>query len=75
MREEWDELCWTEERLHSEHSTACEDHGRAIQEHDVAHGVADSLWADLGVMVNRRLDAEDIAAKLDKELTEVRGIL
>ena len=34
-----------------------------------------SLWADLGAVVNRRLDAESVAARLDKELTEVRGIL
>ena len=37
--------------------------------------MADSLRADLGVAVNRRLDAESVAARLEKELTEVRGIL
>ena len=37
--------------------------------------MADSLRADLGVTVNRRLDVESIVARLEKELTEVRGIL
>ena len=37
--------------------------------------MADSLQVDLGAVVNRRLDVESVAAKLDKELTEVRGIL
>ena len=37
--------------------------------------VVDSLRANLGATVNRRLDAESVAARLDKELTEVRGIL
>ena len=35
----------------------------------------DSLRSDLGAAVNRRLYAESIAARLDKELAEVRGIL
>ena len=34
-----------------------------------------SLRADLGAAVNQRLDAVNVAARLDKELTEVRGIL
>ena len=38
-------------------------------------GVADSLQADLGVTVNRRLDVESVVARLEKELTKVRGIL
>jgi len=37
--------------------------------------VVDSLRADLGVAVNRRLDAKSVATRLEKELTEVRGIL
>ena len=37
--------------------------------------MADSLWADLGVAVNQRLDAESVVARVEKELTEVRGIL
>ena len=37
--------------------------------------MVNSLRVDLGVAVNRRLDAESVAARLDKELTEVRGIL
>ena len=48
LREERDKLRWTEERLHSEHSVARENHDRAIQERDEARGVADSLRADLG---------------------------
>ena len=37
--------------------------------------MVDSLRADLGAAVNRRLDAKSVAARLDKELTDVRGIL
>ena len=37
--------------------------------------MADSLRADLGAVVNRRLDAESVTARLDKELAKVRGIL
>ena len=37
--------------------------------------MADSLRADLGVVVNRRLDVESTAARLEKELTEVLEIL
>ena len=48
---------------------------RAIRERDKARGVADSLRADLGVAVNQRLEVESAAARLEKELTEVRGIL
>ena len=40
-----------------------------------ARGVADSLRVDLGVAVNRRLDVESAAARLEKELTEVQEIL
>jgi len=75
LREERDELCRTKERLCLEHSIAHGDHDRAIQEGDEARRVADSLRVDLGAVVNRRLDVESVAAKLDKELTEVRGIL
>ncbi|XP_066311530.1 uncharacterized protein [Miscanthus floridulus] len=75
LREERDELCQTEERLRSEHGAAREDCDRAIREHDEACGVADSLQADLGVAVNRRLDVESVVARLEKELSEVRGIL
>jgi hypothetical protein len=75
LREERDELCQTEERLRSERSAAREDRDRAIRERDEARGVADSLWADLGIVVNQRLDVESAAARLEKELTKVRGIL
>ena len=75
LREEWDKLCWTLERLCSERSAVREDHGRAIRERNEARRVADSLRADLGVTVNQRLDAESVATRLDKELTKVRGIL
>ena len=71
LREERDELRRTEERLRSECGKACEDRDRTIQEHDEAHGVADSLREDLGATVNRRLDVESAAARLEKELTEV----
>ena len=75
LREERDELRRTEERLRSEHSTTNEDRDRAIREHDEARRAVDSLWADLGVTVNRRLDAESVTARLEKELAKVRGIL
>ena len=75
LREERDELRRTEERLRSEPGTAREGRDRAIRERDEARGVVDSLRADLGATVNRRLDAKSVAARLDKELTEVRGIL
>ena len=75
MHEERDELRRTKERLRSERGAAREDHDRAIRERDEVRGVVDSLRADLGATVNRRLYAESIAARLDKELTEVRGIL
>ena len=52
-----------------------EEHDRAIRERDEARQVVNSLRADLGVMVTRRLEAESISARLGKELTEVRGIL
>ena len=70
-----DELRRTEERLRSECGKAHEDHDRTIRECDEARGVADSLRVDLGVTVNRRFDAESVAARLEKELTKVRGIL
>ncbi|XP_066316817.1 uncharacterized protein [Miscanthus floridulus] len=72
---ERDELRRTKERLHSEHGTTCEDHDRAIREHDEECRVVESLRADLGATVNRRLEVESVTAWLDKELTEVRGIL
>jgi len=75
LNEERDKLRRTKERLRSEHGTAREDCDRATREHDEAHRVADSLRADLGVAVNQRLDAESVTARLEKELTEVRGIL
>ena len=75
LRGERDELRQTEERLRSEHSTAREDRGRAIRERNEARQVVDSLRVDLGATVNQRLDAESVAARLDKELAEVRGIL
>ena len=75
LRGERDELRRTEERLRSERGKAREDCDRTIREHDEERGVADSLWADLGAVVNRRLDTVSVAARLDKELTEVRGIL
>jgi len=75
LREERDELRRTEERLRPECGTAHEDRDRAIRERDEARWVADYLRADLGVAVNRRLDAGSITARLEKELAEVRGIL
>ena len=75
LREERDELRRTKERLRSERDKAHEDCDRAIRERDEARGVADSLRADLGAAVNRRLEVESVAARLDKELTKVRGIL
>ena len=36
LRGERDELCWTEERLRSERSTAREEHDRAVRERDEA---------------------------------------
>ena len=75
LREERDELRRTEERLRSEPGTAREGRDRAIRERDEARGVVDSLRADLGATVYRRLDIESVTARLDKELTEVRGIL
>ena len=71
LREERDELRQTKERLCSERSATHEDRDRAIQERDEARGVVDSLRADLGVAVNRRLDVESAAARLEKELTKV----
>jgi len=47
----------------------------AIREHDKACGVADSLQADLGDAVSRRLDIENVVTRLEKELAKVRGIL
>ena len=37
--------------------------------------MVNSLWADLGVMVTQRLEAESISARLGKELAKVWGIL
>ena len=41
----------------------------------MAYQVVNSLRADLGVVVTRRLEGESISARLGKELAEVRGIL
>jgi len=38
-------------------------------------GAADSLRVDLGDVVSRRLDIENVVTRLEKELAEVRGIL
>ena len=72
---ERNELRRTEERLCSEHGTACEDRDRVIWERDEERRVVESLRMDLGTTVNRRLDAESVSARLVKELAEVRGIL
>lgn len=50
---------------------AHEGHDRAIQERDEERWVVESLQANLGATVNRRLDAESVSAGLVKELTEV----
>ena len=47
----------------------------AIRERDEAYQVVNSLRADLGVTVTRRLEAESISVGLGKELAEVWGIL
>ncbi|XP_066351319.1 uncharacterized protein [Miscanthus floridulus] len=47
----------------------------AIWEHNEAHGVANSLRADLGDAVSQRLDVENVVTRLKKELAEVREIL
>ena len=58
-----------------EHGTVCEERDRAVRERDEAYQVVNSLWADFGAAVAQRLEAESIFTGLDKELTEVRGIL
>jgi len=75
LRGERDELRRTEERLCSERSIAREDRDRAIQEHDEARQEVRALWVDLGDMVSRRLEAEEISAGLGTELAEARGFL
>ena len=75
LRGEPDELCWTEERLRSERSTAREERDRAIRERDEARREARALRADLGDAVARRLEAEEISTGLGTELGEVRGTL
>ena len=75
LRREQDELLQTTERLHSEHGMVHEEHDRAVRERDEAYQVVNSLRADLGVMVTRRLEAESISAGLGTELAKVRGTL
>ncbi|XP_066315079.1 uncharacterized protein [Miscanthus floridulus] len=59
-----------------ERSTALRQRAdRAIRERDEARGVADSLRADLGDAVSRRLDVENVVTRLKKELAKVREIL
>ena len=72
---ERDELRRTEERLRSEHSTACEERDQAIREHGEARQEAMALQADLGDTVVQRLEAEEVSTRLAMELAEVRGIL
>ena len=72
---ERDELRRTEERLHLEHSMAREEHDQAIRERGEAHREAMALQTDLGDMVARRLEAEEVSARLGMKLAEVRGIL
>ena len=52
-----------------------EECDRAVRERDEAYQVVNSLRADLGATVTRRLEAESISAGLGKELAKVRGIL
>ena len=75
LRQEQDRLCQTIEWLCSEHGTVRKEHDRAVREHNKARQVVNSLRADLGVMVTRRLEAESISARLGKELAEVRVII
>ena len=72
---ERDELLRNEERLHSERSMAHEERDQAIRERDEARREARALRVDLGDAVARRLEAEEIFAGLDMELTEVQGTL
>ena len=53
LREERDKLRQTKKRLRSECSATREGHDQTIRERDEACGVADSLRADLGDVVNR----------------------
>ena len=48
---------------------------RAIRERDEACREAEARWADLGVEVARRLDAEEVFASLRADLAEPRGLL
>ena len=75
LRRERDKLLQTTERLCSEHGTVREERDWVIRERDEAYQVVNSLRADLGATVTRRLEAESISAGLGKELAEVRGIL
>ena len=52
-----------------------EERDRAIRERDEACQVVNSLRADLGVTVTRRLEAESISAGLGMKLAEVWGTL
>ena len=52
-----------------------EECDRAVRERDEAYQVVNSLRADLGAMVTRRLEAKSISVGLSTELAEVRGTL
>ena len=75
LRREQDKLRQTTERLCSECGTACEEHDQAVREHDEARQGVSSLWADLGVAVAQRMEAESVSTGLGTELAEVWGIL
>ena len=75
LRRERDKLLQTMERLRLEHGTVHEESNRAIQECDEARQVVNSLRADLGAVVTRRLEARSISTGLAKDLAKVRGIL
>ena len=72
---EQDELCRTEDILRLERSTAHEECDRAIRERDKARQEAEARRADLGVVVARRLDAEEASTGLRTDLAEARGLL
>ena len=74
LHKERDELRQTAERLRSERGTVREEHDQAIRERNEARQGVSSLWADLGTVVARRLEAESASAGLVTELTETWGI-
>ena len=55
--------------------TVHKEHDRAVRERDEAYQVVNSLRADLGAPVIRRLEAKSISTGLGTELAEVRGTL